>query len=239
MAFISRETFTGATGDFDGLIAETLTVPGGATAITLRAHLKTSAGSAPTRDSSILPATADVGGVSVAINIETRNVLTESPNTAAGIYHMDATDVGSMSGSDVDIDVTHGETQYILTADYWDDGEDVVATGFSSSTNGSQTTSLSGTASGDIILGATSERADRANPTTADTEDYATNSGGTTSLHVKGLGTSEVATGDPTVHATGTSADMGCMCAIAIRPAGAGGGAGSVTRKIVAVVGVP
>jgi hypothetical protein len=129
-----------------------------------------------------------------------------------------------MSDSLVAINLGTDETEYILTADYWDDGEDTVATGFSSATNGAQTTSLSGTASGDIILGATSERADRSDPTTSDTQDYATNSGGTTEAHVKGLGTSEVATGDPTVHATGTSADMGCMCAIALRPAAGGGG---------------
>jgi hypothetical protein len=223
MAFISRETFTGVLASFDNIINETLTVPGTATAITLRAHLRTSTGPAA-RDDSILPATADVGGVSVAVNIETRNRLTDAATTAAGFYHLDATDVAGMSDGDVAIDLGADEVEYILTADYWDDGEDVVATGFSSATNGAQTTSLSGTASGDVILGATSERADRADPTTADTEDYATNSGALLNTHVKGLGTSEVATGDPTVHATGTSADMGCMCAIAIRPAAAGGG---------------
>jgi hypothetical protein len=231
MAFISRETFAGVTASFDNVINETLTVPGTATAITLRAHLRTAAGSAPTRDSSILPATADFGGVSVAINIETRNVLTESPFTAAGFYHLDATEVAAMSNGGVAINIGTDETEYVLTADYWDDGEDVVATGFSSATNGSQTTSLSGTASGDIILGATSELASRADPTTSDTQDYFTNSGDVTGAHVKALGTSEVATGDPTVHATGTSADMGCMCAIAIRPTGGGGSAVPIIRR--------
>jgi hypothetical protein len=250
MSFVSVETLFSGGFDFGATLSQgtsggtTLTEVAGSNRYLV---IEIAHGSLSTTP--IIPTTITVGGETLDVIEQESNPASEGSNDAhIGVAVASEAQIAAMTFS-------AGEANWSITflqdndhkanvRAYWHEDYDqtagVVDSGVSGQTSNNRTVSLT-VAVGDIVIGL---GAIRANATISSTDTVRG-----AALDASGAGTStwpESLVSELT--ATGTSQDItiatssgafACMVALALRPAGAGGGAGSVTRKIVVVVGAP
>jgi hypothetical protein len=259
MAFTTAEVLINAIKSFGNAVNQgdgtTFTEPTGTNRYTVFAvHFGFhSSASPPSRTNTPIPASFTVGGQTVNALRESGNAASEGQNdTYVGIFAANEAIIAAMTftageanwsiqffAADGTTPLSNDLRSRIVAINYddFDQTAGVVASGVSTDTDVAQDITLP-TEPNDIVIAAGSTRA----TSTISTADTSRSAGaqGTGAQDVEGLVSEKVATTTSTVITqTFGSGVISAMVALALRPAAAGGGAGSVTRKIVAVVGAP